>query len=111
MFTKLFLETTDPNLTWKKFFGLNIFSMIIVSIIFHTILYTLFCNVVSYIFYGKILSKNINIRLISCLILIMFFGYIGRLWHVKKAYSDFNYNSEKTKNYVQLHYNSWVFIG
>jgi hypothetical protein len=111
MFTKLFLETTDPSLAWKKFFGLNIFSMIIISIIFHTILYTLFCNLVSYIFYGKIMSKNINIRLISSLILIMFFGYIGRLWHVKEAYNAFNYNSEKTKNYVQSHYNSWVFIG
>jgi hypothetical protein len=111
MFTSLFLETTDPRLSWKKFFGLKIFFMIIISIIFHTILYTLFCNIVSYVFYGNILSKNINIRLIICLLAIMFFGYIGRLLHVKEAYNDFNHNYDKTKNYVQPHYNSWIFIG
>lgn len=111
MFTRLFLETTDPKLSWKKFFELNIFSMVIISVVFHTILYTLFCNVVSYIFYGKLLNKNINIRLIVSLLLIMFFGYIGRLWHVKESYSDFNNDYEKTKIYLQTHYNSWVFIG
>jgi hypothetical protein len=111
MFTKLFLETTDPNLTWKKLFGLNIFSMIIVSVVFHTILYTSFFNIVSYIFYEKMLSKNINIRLIITLLIIMFFGYIGRLLHVKEAYKDFNYDNHKTQTYVQAHYNSWIFIG
>jgi len=111
MFTTLFLETTDPNLSWKKLFGLNIFSMIIVSVVFHTILYTSFCNIVSYIFYEKMLSKNINIRLIITLLLIMFFGYIGRLLHVKEAYKDFNNDYNKTQTYVQAHYNSWVFIG
>ena len=111
MFTRLFLETTDPKLSWKKFFGLNIFFMIIISVIFHTILYTSFFNLVSYIFNGKILSKVINFRLIICLLLIMFFGYIGRLMHSKEAYSDFNKNYDKTKNYIQPHYNTWIFIG
>ena len=111
MFTSLFLETTDPRLSWKKFFGLKIFFMIIISIIFHTILYTLFCNIVSYVFYGNILSKNINIRLIIALLLIMFFGYIARLLHVKEVYNGFNYDYDKTQKYVRAHYNSWVFIG
>ena len=111
MFTKLYLETTDPNLSWENFFGLNIFSMIIISILFHTILYTLFLNMISYIFYEKMLSKNINIRLIVSFLLIMFFGYIGRLLHVKEAYNGFNYDYDKTQKYVQAHYNSWVFIG
>ena len=35
------------------------------------------------------LSKNINIRLIITLLLIMFFGYIGRLLHVKKNIQRF----------------------
>jgi uncharacterized membrane protein YqjE len=111
MFTRLFLETTDPKLSWKKFFGLNIFFMIIISVIFHTILYTSFFNLVSYIFNGKILSKVINFRLIICLLLIMFFGYIGRLWHSKQTYNDFNNDYEKTKKYLEQHYNSWIFIG
>ena len=72
MFTKLFLETTNPNLSWVKFFSVQIFSMIILSVIFHTILYTSFCNIVSFIFYGRALSKTINIRLIISLLLINF---------------------------------------
>ena len=111
MFTKLYLETTDPKLSWEKYFGINIFSMIIISIVFHTILYTIFFNIISYIFYEKMLSKNINIRLIIALLLIMFFGYIGRLLHVKEVYNGFNYDYDKTQKYIRAHYNSWVFIG
>ena len=110
MFTKLFLITTDPSLTWNTFFSFNVFSMIILSIIFHTIFYTSFCNIVSYIFYGKVLSNTVNTRLISSLLIIMLFGYIGRLTHVKEVYRDFDRNYEKTKEFVQQHYNSWIFI-
>ena len=31
--------------------------------------------------------------------------------HAKEAYNDFNHNYDKTKNYIQQHYNSWIFIG
>jgi len=111
MFTKLYLETTNPKTTWKKFFSVTLLSLITLSVIFHTILYTLFCNIVNYIFFGKLLNKKINIRLILCLMGIMFFGYIGRFIHVKQVYKDYNYNYEKTKEYLNVHYNSWIFIG
>lgn len=111
MLTKLYLDTTNPKLSWNTFFSINILSLIIFSVIFHTILYTLFCNMVSFIFSGKILNKIINTRLILCLIILMFFGYIGRFIHVKQVYKDFNYNYENTKKYLDIHYNSWIFIG
>ena len=111
MFTKLYLETTDPELTWNEFFGKKNVFMIIISVIVHTILYTLFCNIVSYIFYNKLLNNDVNMRLIISLLVIMFLGYIGRFIHVKSVYKDFNYNYEKTKQYLNTHYNSWVFIG
>jgi len=111
MFTKLYLETTNPKTSWNRFFSTTILSLIAMSVIFHTILYTLFFNVVNFIFFGKLLSKKINIRLISCLLLIMLFGYLGRFIHVKQVYKDYNYNNEKTKEYLNTHYNSWVFIG
>jgi hypothetical protein len=41
----------------------------------------------------------------------MFFGYIGRFIHVKEVYKGFDYNYEKTREYLNIHYNSWVFIG
>jgi len=45
------------------------------------------------------------------LIILMFLGYIGRFIHTKQVYKDFNYNYEKTKEYLNTHYNSWIFIG
>jgi hypothetical protein len=111
MFTKLYLETTNPKLSWRVFFSKKILPLIIISIIFHTIIYTLFCNIVSFVLFGKMLNNKINIRLILCLIILMFFGYIGRFIHVKQVYKDYNYNYEKTREYLNIHYNSWIFIG
>jgi hypothetical protein len=107
MFAKLFLYTTDPHFTLST----NILLMIILSIIVHTILYTSFCNITSYIFFNKILSNLINMRLIISLFFIMSFGYVGRILHSKEVYNDFNHNSEKTRNYLNQHYNSWIFFG
>ena len=111
MFTKLYLETTNPKLSWSTFFSAKLVSLMSISVIVHTILYTLFFNLISYIFLGKLLSKKINIRLIISLIVIMYFGYIGRFIHVKEVYKGYNYNYEKTREYLNIHYNSWVFIG
>jgi hypothetical protein len=110
MFTKLYLETTNPKLTFSQFFDTTIFGPVIVSIIVHTIVYTLFCNIVCWVFSGKILSNATNIRLVSCLIPIMFFGFIGRFIHVKDIYKGYNGNIEKTREYTDKHYISWIFI-
>ena len=45
------------------------------------------------------------------LILIMMFGYIGRVVHVKHIYKAFNNDVEKASSFVNQHYNSWIFIG
>jgi hypothetical protein len=110
MFTKLYLDTTNPKLTFSHLFDATIFGPMIISIILHTIVYTLFCNIVSWVFSGKILSNIINIRLISCLIPIMFFGFIGRFIHVKDIYKGYNGNIEKSREYTDKHYISWIFI-
>ena len=109
MFTKLYLETTNPKLTLSDLFGPKILGPMIVSILVHTIVYTLFCNMVSWIFFGSVLSQKINIRLLVCLLPIMFFGFIGRLLHVKEIYKAYNGNMEKTREYIDKHYISWVF--
>lgn len=110
MFTKLYLETTNPKLTLSGLFGPKILGPMIVSIIVHTILYTLFTNMVSWIFFGSILSNKINMRLLVCLIPIMVFGFIGRFIHVKEVYQAYNGNMEKTREYTDKHYISWVFL-
>jgi len=110
MFTKLYLDTTNPNLTFSHLFEATTLGPMIVSILVHTIVYTAFCNIVSWVFFGKLLSNPINLRLVSCLIPIMFFGFIGRFIHVKDIYKGYNGNMEKTREYTDKHYISWIFI-
>ena len=111
MFTYLFLTTTNPRLSWNKFFSINLIFLMILSIFFHTFIYTVFFNTANYIYFGRILNNNINTRLISCLLIIMTFGYIGRFLHSKQVYKDYKFNIDKTNNYLNTHYNSWIFIG
>jgi hypothetical protein len=110
MFTDLYLETTNPKLTLSQFFSKNIMKGIIISVIFHTIIYAVFCNLISYIFFGKVLSKSINIRLIISLLFIMFFGFLARFLHVKEIYKSYHYNLEKTRNHLDRLYIGWIFI-
>ena len=109
MFTKLYLDTTNPTLPVSELFGPKILGPMVFSILFHTIIYALFFNLASWIFFDKILSNKINRKLIVSLIVIMFFGFIGRLIHVKEIYSAYG-NMEKTREYIDKHYISWVFI-
>ena len=111
MSTKLFLETTNPKLTWKDVIKKNIIFSIFLSIILNTTIYTIILNLTSYIFLGKILSNKINIRLIMVLIIIMIFGYIGRIMHSKEVYRAFHGDEKKTRKFLNQHYNSWIFLG
>jgi uncharacterized protein YqhQ len=111
MFTKLYLDTTNPKITWKEIIQTNIWIMIIISVLFHTVVYSIFINVVYFIFSGKFLSNIINIRLVSVLLLIMFFGYIGRIIHVKEIYKTFHNNEKVTRDFTNQIYVTWTFLG
>jgi uncharacterized membrane protein YhfC len=83
------------------------------SILIHTVLYVVFFNLGSYVFYGKRLNNTINKRLIGSLVIIMFLGFFGRLMHVKEVYASFrkkNKSAEEAKEYVDKHYSSWIFM-
>lgn len=106
MFTDVYLQTTDPNLPISKLISANM----IFAVLFHTILYCVFFNAVSYIFLGIILSNVINTRLVSFLFAIMFFGFFARFIHVKEIYSAYNYDLQKTRRHLDKLYISWIFI-
>jgi len=110
MFTKLYLHTTDPEIEFSQLFQPNIFFPIIISVLFHTIIYTLFFNLTSYIFLKKPLSILTNKKLVTCLIIIMFFGFFARFYHVKDIYEAYGKDMEKTRNHLDKLYISWVFI-
>jgi uncharacterized protein YqhQ len=111
MSTKLFLETTNPKLTWNDVVKKNLIFSIFLSIILNTTVYTIIFNLASYIFLGGILSSKINIRLIIVSIIIMTLGYIGRIMHAKEVYRTFHGDEKKTRDFLNQHYNSWIFLG
>lgn len=111
MSTKLFLETTNPKLTWNEVIKKNLIFSIFLSIVLNTTVYTIILNLASYVFLGRILSNTINIRLIMVLVIIMIFGYIGRNMHAKEVYRAFHGDEKKTRKFLNQHYNSWIFMG
>ena len=110
MFTKLYLKTTDPRICMYKTLRENI-SMILISVIFHTLVYSSILNLASFIFLGKLLSTEINFRLITILFMIMLIGYIARIRHVKDIYHAYGENIDKARNHIDRFFISWVFIG
>ena len=110
MLTKLYLDTTNPKLQFHQLFQSPILVPMIVSILFHTIIYTLFFNLANFIFFGKVLSNIVNTRLVISLLFIMVFGFIGRFYHVKDVYHAYNENMEKTREYLDKLYITWIFI-
>jgi hypothetical protein len=109
MFTKLYLSTTDPNISLQEMVYKNIVPLL-VSIVFHTILYMIFVNIVSYAFFGRLLSMKINNRLFIILILTMSFGYIARFYHVKEIYQAYNKDINQTRSHLDTLYIGWMFI-
>ena len=110
MFTKLFLDTTNPKLQFSQLLQQPIFMSIIISVVFHTVIYVLFLNMAHFIFFRKILSNGTNKLLLMALISIMFFGFFARFYHVKDIYNAYNGDMVKTRNHLDKLYISWLFI-
>lgn len=110
MFTETYLQTTDPKLPFSQLISAPILTNILVSVIFHTIVYSSFVNILSFIFTGKILSTSINYRLLLSLLVIMVFGFVARFLHVKEIYKAYNNDLDKTRKHLDKLFISWIFI-
>ena len=110
MFSSLYLKTTNPHLQWRELIQPPLLFQIIGSALFHTVVYTLFANLVFYIFFNRILSNNVNLRLTVSLLIIMYFGFFARWMHVKDVFNSYNQNIEKTRNHLDKQYITWIFI-
>jgi len=109
MFTELYLTTTDPTKTLGDIYREKSGS-ILASIIFHTAIYAIAFNLVSFILFNKCLTYTQNTRLVLVLLIIMFFGYIGRYYHVKDIYMAYSKDREKTHAHTDKTYIGWIFI-
>jgi len=109
MLTHLYLSTTDPELSLSELMAKHS-GHILMSVVFHTVIYALFVNLVFFIFTGALLSNVINQRLFIFLITVMLFGYLARFYHVKEIYHTYQDNG-LTRKHVDLLYIGWIFIG
>jgi hypothetical protein len=75
------------------------------------ILYTGFANLVSYVFWGRLLSAAVQTRFVVSLFVILLFGYFGRMLYVEDLYRGYHYNKEKTREHADKFFISWVFLG
>ena len=110
MFTDLYFKTTDPQMGFSVFVKENLRG-ISLSIIFHTVIYVLFLNLVSYIFFFFFLTLKINVNFVIILFVIMILGYIARFYQVKEIYQIYANDLEKTRKHVDKAYVTWVFLG
>ena len=109
MFTELYLRTTEPQESLFKMLKNNI-GDILLSVLFHTIIYWGFIQLISFVFLGKWLYKTTNIRVIITLFVIMFFGYIARYYHAKDVYKAYGYDIIKAREHLDKLYIGWIFI-
>ena len=108
MLTHLYLQTTNPKLTFQQFIGLLV--PILGSILLHTFLYIAFFNLASYIFLHKTLPHATNHRLVISLFAIMTVGFVARFLHVKEIYAAYNNDISKTRAHIDQRFNTWFFL-
>ena len=77
----IFIETTDPLANYNRLISLDV----MVSIMFHTVLYLLVLKISIGIFKIR-LSYNIYYNLFFVLLSLMTFGYFARLYRAKSLY-------------------------
>jgi uncharacterized protein YneF (UPF0154 family) len=56
------------------------------------------------------LTNAVNMRLLISLLLIMFFGFLGRFLHVKEVYKAYGGNMRLTREHLDKLYIGWIFI-
>jgi hypothetical protein len=110
MFTDLYLKTTDPRKKLTQWLDPSILVPIFVSVLFHTIAYTGFCNLVSFIFFSRLLNPTVNVRLVVSLLCIMCVGFVARYYHVQEVYRAYHGNMEKTRQHLDRQYVTWIFL-
>ena len=113
MFSKLYFETTVPETPYKRLFSIDV----IISIVFHVILYTIFLYLLSLIFNLKLSYDKYKIFILIVLVIIIFV-YPIRLFRFKslnKTLLDYGFD-KKLARQVSVDignnaYYTWYFLG
>jgi len=108
-----YLRTTDPKAKYSSLIDFHV----LFSIVFHTFIYVLVIKGIMHLFSVK--HKNISISyLVVVLVLLMVFGYAGRLYRAKTIYQGFldrGYSDKdaliETRDYMRTGYFTYYFMG
>ncbi len=111
-FTDTYYQTTNPKTEYKELFSANVAK----SIMFHTVLYVGFLYLLQFVSNIKIVEGKHLFSLILVLILIMIFGFVGRLMRSKSIYKkeielrdDEEKALQETKHLMDTGYFTWYF--
>jgi hypothetical protein len=106
-----YLRTTDPKAKYVSLIDFHV----VFSIVFHTFIYVLVIKGLMHLFSVK--HKNIS-YLVVVLVLLMVFGYAGRLYRAKTIYQGFldrGYSDKdaliETRDYMRTGYFTYYFMG
>jgi hypothetical protein len=108
MLSELYLKTTDPDVQYADL--LKLLGPILVSVVLHTVLYTGFANLVAFIFLGRPLTQEVNVRLLTALAVIMLAGFVARVAHVKEIATAYHGNKAKTRAHVDKVFITWFYL-
>ena len=105
---KNFLKTTDPNTEYRELVSISVIFSIIINAVLYIVAYFLLTRLFN-------LPKKFFVFIIG-LIIVMIFGYIGRLARVKSIYNalleetDKANAREKSMDIVRNSYFTWYFL-
>ena len=104
-FTALYFETINPLTPYYRLFSMDV----LFSIVLHVIVYISFIKIIDCIFTFKI-PFNTYKNILYFLIILMMFGYVGRLARSKSLYKTTQKNLEKTIDIMNNAYFTYYFI-
>ena len=101
----LFEYTTDPDTGYTEL----LHPMVFISIIVHSIAYSLTAMLFYFIIYGDLVSWMFIVRFAVFLLVTMPAGYIGRLARAKRLRKI--HDIKETKELMRTAYFCWYFLG
>jgi hypothetical protein len=108
MFTKLYLDTTSPGLTPK---GILRDQRIYWSALFHTIMYLFLFEIMSVVFFGKLLPQSTAVKFLALVGGLQVLGYAARVEHVNRVYETYGDDKDAARAHIDKQYITWFFIG
>jgi|688.fasta_scaffold1854998_1 hypothetical protein len=108
MFTQLYLDTTNPEVSYTTFFQWDILHRIFISTLVHVFMYILAIQLFAYAVSYSI-SPSMVRRCVVVLMVVMLGGFMARFWHAKEIYATYN-DLYQTRQHMNQQYISWIFM-